>query len=323
MNKQIVPKNKQRGDLLINVALGLVVIIVLLVAGAHLLRNFKNEQLANVAVKRIETIADAAQRHFMQSIIAGNATDSLNNYPINTAELITDGFIDPCSNADELAGLCLNITKMPWVDALNADVFVTLTRFTDPADNYPAFNLSFDISNITPIKFRNIVRSKMIRFPDYTEAGGVITIGFTRPGTAVTMDNLVKKDGTEPMLNDWDYGGFYLDNVRDISFSGVNDRTALTGSVKVGSLVTSGTSGTSVPKPTCPSDYVARIEVSVKGVTAVGSALPYNLKAVASWAVDNGTDWLVRYRATAEDVNGVKTYFHDGAVTYFTWCDFI
>ena len=120
-----------------------------------------------------------------------------------------------------------------------------------------------------------------------------------------------------------DYGGFYLDNVRDISFTGLTDRTALTGTVKVGSLVTSGATGTSVAKPTCPTDYQPRIEVAVKGITATGSDLPYNLKAVAAWAVDNGVDWLVRYRATGEDVDGVKTYFDDGAVTYFTWCDFI
>lgn len=322
MRKQRALRKKQKGDLLLNVGLGLIVLTVLMISGAQLLRNLKNDRLAKVAVTRIKTIADAAQRHFMEAVIGGSAPNSLNNYPIDINELITDGFIDQCTDANEVAGNCLNITKMPWVTSSNTDVVVNLTRFLDSADNYPAFSISFDISNIRPIKFRNVVRTRMLEFPNYTEASGVITISFTRPGTAVTMDNLVKKDGSEPMLDDWDYGGFYLDNVRDISFSGVTDRTALTGSVKVGSLITSGTSGSAVTKPTCPSDYTARIEVSVKGITAVGSALPYNLKAVSAWAVDNGTNWLVRYRATAEDVNGAQTYFHEGAVTYFTWCDF-
>ncbi|QFT13400.1 hypothetical protein [Vibrio sp. THAF190c] len=323
MNRQPSLRKKQKGDLLVNVALGLIVLIVIAVSGARVLRNLKQEQLANIAVNRIMTVQDAAQRHFMESVLSGSAPDSLNNYPLNINELIADGYIDACSDANEVAGLCLNQTKLPWVTAGNADVVLNLVRFSDPADNYPAFRLSFDISNIQPIRFRNVVRSKLIEIPNYTEAGGVVTITFTRPGTAVTMDSLVSRDGSDPMTADWDYGGFYLDNVRDISFTGLTDRTALTGTVKVGSLVTSGATGTSVTKPTCPTDYQPRIEVAVKGITATGSDLPYNLKAVAAWAVDNGVDWLVRYRATGEDVDGVKTYFDDGAVTYFTWCDFI
>ncbi len=316
-------RRKQRGDLLINVSLGLVALTIIMLAGAQLLRNLKNEQIAKVAVKRIELIEEAAQRHYFEAMISGSAPDSLNNYPASVNELVLDGHLDNCTNANELAGLCINVTKMPWVSAGNNDVFVNLTRFLDPADNYPAFRLSFDISNIQPIGFRNVVRSKLMQFPNYTEAGGVVSMTFKRPGTAVSLNTLVNRDGTTPMNDDWDFGNHYLDNVKDISFNGVTDRTALTGSVKIGSLVTSGTSGSPITKPSCPTDYEPRIEVSVKGITATGSALPYNLKAVAAWAVDSGANWLVRYRATGEDVNGNKTYFNDGAVTYFTWCDFI
>lgn len=320
--KQSTLRSKQRGDLLINVSLGLVALTVIMLAGAQFFKKLKNEQIANVAVKRIEIIEEAAQRHYFEAMTTGSAPDSLNNYPSSVNELVLDGHLDSCTNANEIAGLCINVTKMPWVSAGNNDVFVNLTRFVDPADNYPAFRLSIDISNIQPIGFRNVVRSKLMRFPNYSEAGGVVTMSFRRPGTAVSLNTLVSRDGSSPMTDDWDFGNHYLDNVKDISFNGVTDRTALTGSVKIGSLVTSGTAGTPITKPTCPTDYEARIEVSLKGVTANGSALPYNLKAIAAWAVDNGANWLVRYRATGEDVNGNKTYFNDGAVTYYTWCDF-
>jgi hypothetical protein len=323
--KSIQLRKKQRGDLLINVALGLVALSILVTFAAQVLKQIKDEQLANVVVDRIELIHDAAQRHYQNAVISGASPDSITNYPLDTAELILEGFIDECTSVNERNGLCINNTKLPWVDASNNDAVITLNRFLDPSDNYPSFSLSLNLNNAKPIQLRNIIRAKLIEFPNYTEASGIVTIPFARPGTAVSLETLVRRDGSTQMTDDWDFGNHYLDNVKDISFAGLTDRTALTGTVKIGSLVTTGSSGTAVTKPTCPTDYEARIEVAVKGITANGASLPYNLKAVAAWAIQNPSNsgqWLVRYRATGEDVNGNKQYFEEGAVTYYTWCDF-
>lgn len=317
-------RHKQHGVGLISFALALLGATIFLLGIAQYLQALKYENLTNITAKRFEHLQNAAQRHYMDSIQSGAATTkSIKAYPADVKELINDGYIEKCTASNEQAGLCIDQSKLPWVDSSNVDMKMSVNPVIDPSDSYPAFDISFDIGNVQPIKFRNLIRSKMIQFANYSERNNVITIRTTRPGTALAYDAFVLKDGSKKMDDNWDFGAVYLDNVKDMSFSGVNDRTALTGSIKIGSKYIRGSAGEYVPKPTCPSGYESKIEVLVKAISGKSSALPNNLKAVAAWwSHGNSSNWKVHYRATGEDGAGNKRYFYEGSVTYFTWCDF-
>ncbi|WP_428776385.1 hypothetical protein [Vibrio sp.] len=309
---------------MISTALAIVAIIIVSIGIARFLQVAKYEQIAKVAADRLELIHNAMQRAYMDSIQTGVAPNNINAYPASGSALVSGGYIDNCSAAQEAARQCLNVQKLPWVTTSNSDQTIQIQRFTDSADNFPAFRLSFSLAGLTPIKLRNIVRTKLSEYPNYTEdASANVTLTFKRPSAAVSLENLVKKDGSEPMTSDWDFGNFYLDNVRDISYSGLNDRTGLTGLMKLGSVFVPNSSGIVVSKPTCPTGYQANIQVFMAGSGGSnGNNLPYNIRSFAPWYVDQGGSWRVYYRVLGEDSVGNARFYYEGAVAYATWCDF-
>lgn len=314
-------RRSQRGDALITTSLALVVLIILSVMLARYLQTLSYQNRANLALTRIENVVDAMQRAYMANMVLGVAPNSINAYPGNGAALIAAGYLENCIAADEANGLCINRLKLPWVDSSNNDETIDITTFIDPADNHPAFTVTFSLGNIYPVKQRNIIRTRISQLPDYTEDGSNnVTITYTRPGSEVSLENLVRRDGSTPMTADWDFGDVYLDNVKDISFTGISDRTALTGSLKLGSVLVSSSAGVSVAYNTCQAGYTPQIEVWTQSLGT--STLQYNVKAFASWYVDDGSKWIVHFRSTAENSSGTKTYYYTGTVVYATWCDF-
>ncbi|MFC5079639.1 hypothetical protein VTH8203_00840 [Vibrio thalassae] len=318
---------RQQGDILVGTLISLVILIIVTLMLAQAAKQWQYEQTAAVAVNRITVVQDAMQRGYINAITQGVAPNNIAAYPASRANLIALDLIEACSIGQEIAGQCIDQTKLPWVTMTNADQLMTITPFIDPSDNYPAFNITFSIANIAPMKKRMIIRNAISQLPNYTEdAAGNVTIAFTRPGSSVAQDNLVRRDGTAPMTADWDYGNFdlnnvkYINNVDDISFKNITDRTALTGSIKLGSVVISNSSGVLVAKPACPSGYTAQIQVWT--VSLGTTDLQYNVKNFASWDVDSGNHWRIYFRSTAENSSGNKSYFYQGVVAYGTWCDF-
>ncbi|MFL7013599.1 hypothetical protein [Enterovibrio norvegicus] len=324
LRNRTLPK-RQRGANILSVSLGLIALIVVGLMLARAVQTYKHEQVALVTEKRIEYVHKAMQRAYLNAVTGGLSPSDLAAYPANSAALLATGHIPPCDDISELAGLCLNQLKLPWVDIANVDEQIDIQTFADPSDNYPAYSLTFSVTGINPIKLRNIVVSRLSQLPGFANDGaGGITLTFTRPGTAINYENLVKKDGSEPMTDDWDYGGFYLDNVKDISFSEMTDRTAITGTVKIGSAFIPDNTGISIDKHTCPDGYVAEIEPWVVGMGGSDAVdLGYNFRSFSTWPQDNGSSWQLYFRALGEDSSGNPRFYYEGAIAYATWCDFL
>lgn len=314
---------KQRGVTLISVSLALVAIIVISVMAARGFQNLRFEQVAKVTFSRVENIHDAMQRAYMSAITSGVNPSDINTYPSDSAQLVSLGYIDSCPNAAEAAQECINQLKLPWVSASNIDEQITISTSLDPSDNYPTFTLSFSIAGIQPVKQRNLIRAKLAELPNYTEnASGIVSFNFKRPASTVMYENLVSRDGSKTLTDTWDIGGQYIVNIKDIAFADLNDRTAVTGLLKMGSVSVSDSGGVDIQKISCPAGYTASIEPWAGTVGGLDeSDMPYNTRGSHAWYVDNGTDWRLFYRALGENENGIPTYFYKGVVTYATWCD--
>ncbi len=323
-------RKRQKGLTAVEALFGVIVLTIFGIASMQVFQRWSYETTAEVALKRIINISDVMQRAYIDSITRGTAPNDINAYPQDVASLIAQSWIPNCTPAQELAGQCIHEAKLPWVTTANTDQMMTVTRFADPIDNFPAFRISFSLAGIPSITQRNVIRNRISTLPNYTEnAANTVTLTYTRPGSAVALENLVSRDGSNPMTADWDYGGFDLNNVRhindvnDISFEGVTDRTALTGSVKIGSSRIDTNGGINVPKPTCPTTPITyEPQIQVWTVALSTSNLVYNVKGFAAWEVDQGTSWQVFFRSIAEDTNGNQGYFYEGVVGYATWCDF-
>lgn len=323
MRRPTIIRHNQTGNALVSVSLAVVALITISLIIAQGVRIYKYEQIAMVAMKRVEFVHDAMQKYYMDEISTGTSPSDTSAYPSSRSELISSGYIEECKPADEKAGKCLDMTKLPWVTTSYDDQKMSINVDTGP-DGYPEFDLSLSVAGLEPTKLRNIVKSKLTQLPGFSDDGaGTITFTFSRPGQAVNFESLVSRDGSKPMTDNWDYGNYYLENVKDISFTGINDRTAITGMVKMGSVYVDDNQGEPLNKPDCPTGYKPGIEVWTVGMGGSDpDNLGYNTRSFAAWYTDDSDKWTLYFRSLAEDSGGTPTFFYQGAVAYATWCEF-
>lgn len=60
-------------------------------------------------------------------------------------------------------------------------------------------------------------------------SGNVVYAQHGKPGTEPALSAFIKKDGTTPLEGEWDVGGQGISNVKDITITGMNNRTVLSG----------------------------------------------------------------------------------------------
>ncbi len=56
-----------------------------------------------------------------------------------------------------------------------------------------------------------------------------VTATYGKPGTEPALDALVRRDGTRTLTAEWDVGGQWISNVRDMTLSGMTNRTIMSG----------------------------------------------------------------------------------------------
>lgn len=315
---------KNKGFTVVQMVITITMLTIIFASLAKVKINNGYYTFASITEKRVETVVNAMQQAYMANISSGTSSDSTSAYPSDIDSLIDAGFLSSCSEEDEESGDCINNAKLPWIDSDGNDEQMVIAVTSNATDNYPQFTITFDISTIEPYAKRAIVKSRLSQIPSFTYDDGVVTLTFQRPGNTVNDENLVARDGTRSMTNDWDFGDVnlnnvkYLNNVQDISIKGVTDRTVLTGLRKTGSLVITSSAGATVTKPDCPDNYTPEIELSLIGLGVTD--VEYSIKGFATWKVESSDYWTVYFRSTAENESGTKKYFYEGTVKYDTWC---
>lgn len=94
--------------------------------------------------------------------------------------------------------------------------------------------------------------------PLATVTGYTVSATYGRPGTEPALENLVRRDGTTSLTSEWDVGGYGISNVKDMTITGLTNRTVVQGLNYSTVVQNSGT----VSKLTCPSGYTNHIFVS-------------------------------------------------------------
>ena len=56
-----------------------------------------------------------------------------------------------------------------------------------------------------------------------------VTATYGKPGTEPALSAFIKKDGTTPLEGEWNVGGYGIGNVKDITITGMDNRTVLSG----------------------------------------------------------------------------------------------
>lgn len=308
---------KQSGFLMIDLLLGMTAILVLMAMWAKWQNTQYLENQARMVRERIEYIIDKSQQYYMSRVIVdGNPSTDTDNYPSSYSVLTDADYINACSATEEANYECVDYSALP-VGEGETVVF----NVTTDADGWPELELSFDISSETNTKQKHLVQKSVGQIPGYSMTSDVVTITVSRPGTALAYDSLVHTDGSVTMKENWDYGGVALENVSDISFTDLPDRTAITGLLKNGSEYIDDSGGYDVSKPSCPTGYTPTIATYYIGT---GGTKQYaEVSNIDTWWVSNGTsDWTIYTRFIGrEAADSDLDFIYQGNVGYFTWCD--
>lgn len=306
-------------ELLVSVSIMAVVLLFI----AKGMDSFKTLSKATTVKWRVQHVADAMQRYYTDYVIGGGDPTYVTGYPADMDTLKASPYLNACTAEQAIAGECIDFAVLP----IGGGEPLTIT--TSIVGGYPEFALSFSIASAETNQYYRDLKMELSKIAGFTldTATDIVTIQYQRPGNLVNMNNKVSRDGSTPMTNDWDFGGFDLDNVRfikeveDISIKGVNDRTVLTGLRNTGSVIVRNNNGVLTPKPTCPTGYTPQIEVSKVG-TGVSSVI-YEPRNDLAWTIDEGTQWRIMYRVSGKKTNTSSTphsIIYEGVVAYSTWC---
>ncbi|WP_210467457.1 hypothetical protein [Vibrio crassostreae] len=254
-------------------------------------------------------------------LVDNTASTDITIYPQNMAELQAGGLIPVCSAADFQNQLCVDYTVLPW--GAGAGEQIIISRRLD-ANGFAQATITFNVNTEQREDMRRLFRRELGKVFGYTEdAAGQVTYTIDRPSESVMLSGFVSTDGQTPMQpGSWDFGGSTtLDNVQDISFAGITDRTAITGLLKNGSVSVTNLGGVRVTKPSCPATYSPTITTYLIGL---GGNTEYSeVGNFDTWYEDiSSTEWSVHIRFAGLRVGQTTRAWHYvGGVGFFTWCD--
>ena len=176
----------------------------------------------------------------MDKIVSSVSPNDITAYPASLLALEgVGGYLAPCSPENVASGLCYDYKYLPFGEDVNGEEMIITPRLD--AQGYPEFTLTFSLADIPDERKYFKLRDQLSRIPSFTiDVNDNVTLLYARPANAIHFQNLVPKDGSEPMTADWDYGGHDLNNVRyineveNISVKGMNDRTLVFGLSRTG-----------------------------------------------------------------------------------------
>lgn len=170
----------------------MIMVLVILVSISVIAGNWmKSKRLENEAIKGAEQYKMAIAAVMRYRHVTGA-------WPANTAQLVP-------------SYLSLETLTMPWGNTLG------LTQ------SGQLIQLFVDIPNVT---IRGIFSAQV---PAPAISGIRVTGSYGPPGSEPALSAFLKKDGTTPLLGEWDVGNQNIGNIRDMSISGLNNRTVTSG----------------------------------------------------------------------------------------------
>lgn len=174
-------------------------------------------------------------------------------WPIGVSDLIFSGFIRDCTGSAKSNGDCRDPRLTIWGDAL------TLEPGVQNGDMLlPVLDITIPLASV-PTEDRPLIEATLLNnLPNSHLVNGQIELALGRPGTEVSHDAFVRTDGTRPLTAAWDVGNQHISGVKDITFAGLQDKTAVGGLTWTHIVDNSSV----VPVVDCPAPLVEKVFVT-------------------------------------------------------------
>jgi competence protein ComGC len=318
---------KQAGLSLAEVSISLLIVSIIYLGFIRTMADTANASEAATIRARLEYVVDNIQRYYMvQIIVSGLSPSDSDAYPDSLEALeLLGGYIEECDEENVKDGLCFDYKYLPIGNGDDGEEII-YTRETD-SNGYPQFTLAFSLATMPDSRKYNALYKELSQIPSFTiDSSDNVTLTYTRPANAVHLENLVARDGSTEMTDDWDYGGYdindirYINNVSNISINGMDDLTVVSGLSRTGVAYVTTSSGISVDKLTCPTGYDSKIAVWAGSVG--GDETLYDTRNVSAWAIESTSSWTLYYRVAALESadDDVWDWHYKGTVGYSLSC---
>lgn len=288
-------RRKQSGFTLIELSM---VLPVILFVGMIIFNEMRQQRIEAAAEQQgnriIELFAKAAERY--QVLAKTNNTISPTNFPSSIQVLINEGYIGNCAASDASSGNCRPMTETLWGDVISVRTYGVAGNPT-----IPRFELTIPLAKV-PAEQRNDVAAGLLSsLPFATVSGTNIVAEIGRPGTEVSHDNFYMLDGSRALKGDMNAAGHSIENVKDLSISGLTNRTVLSGlawgNVQQNNQI--------VPLVACPTNRGTR-KVTVIPLSFSKNGYPFNKMGAVEGRFDGARAYV---RIWETDQNGTQAWF--------------
>lgn len=288
-------RKSQSGFTLIELSIVLPVLIFVSMIVYNEMRQQRIDSAAEQQGLRIaELFSKAAERYQVTS--KSNNTVTPTNFPSSIQVLINEGYIRNCTVSDASAGNCRPMTETLWGDAISVRTYGVAGNPT-----IPRFELTIPLAKVPADQRNDVAAGLLSSLPFATVSGTNIVAEIGRPGTEVAHDNFYMLDGSRALKGNMNAAGYAIENVKDLSISGLTNRTVLSGlawgNVQQNNQIVSLVS--------CPTNRGTR-KVNVIPLSYSKNGFPFNKMGAVEGRFD-GTRAYVRIWET--DQNGTQAWF--------------
>ncbi|MEZ8191760.1 hypothetical protein [Vibrio sp. 1F279] len=308
---------KQRGVGLVEFILTLVLSLIIFIAALPFYNDYQTDKKAKAYSEHIRGLIERIHQYQYYKITEeGVDATSKASWPATLDNLMNDypeQYWGSCTIDQELNSECKLPDYVPWSHSRLSTYFYTdLTHI--PAFNehlvirIPLSELASDPKEWT--RYSNV----LIDIPGAERAGNDIHITLRQATLALMYENIVMRDGSATLTEDWDVGGQHgITNAKDYTIAG-KDKDGKDRQISVARGLSTkqyANDGNKIEKPTCPSSLAPHIWMSVARTnvtadyTATGSVIPNS--------TDNGKYWTITVKQRVIKNDTGQAYINNGA----------
>lgn len=300
---------KQRGVGLVEFILTLVLSLIIFIAALPFYNDYQTDKKAKAYSEHIRGLIERIHQYQYYKITEeGVDATSQASWPTTLDNLMNDypeQYWGSCTIDQELNSECKLPDYVPWSPSRLQTYFYTdLTHI-------PVFNEHLVIRIPLHELDKNAKEwtrwsSVLIDIPGAKRAGNDIDITLRQATLALMYENIVMRDGSVTLTEDWDVGGAHgITNAKDVTLR-ASDGSQIPVSSKL-SESTTARHGEWVDKPQCISGQTAQANLSIASIdvdtryyTLLGGLKPYILSQTATqWRV--GMSISVKVNSTGQE----------------------
>ncbi|MFA0053274.1 type IV pilin protein [Vibrio echinoideorum] len=314
---------KQRGFGLIETVITLSLILAIVGISYPAYHNYQEDEKAKAYGEHIRGLIERIHQYQYYKITEeGVDATSKASWPATLDNLMNDypeQYWGSCTIDQELNGECKLPDYVPWSPSRLPTYFYTDITHIPALNEHLVIRMPLSELASDPKEWARW-SSVLIDIPGAERAGNDIDITLRQATLALMYENIVMRDGSATLTEDWDVGGDYgITNAKDVTLK-ASDGSQIAMSQRMASI-TRAKHGEWVEKPKCIKGQVAQATLSIASLdidtryyTALAGVKPYIInKNDSHWQV--GLSIRVKQKST-----GRETVVDSGLVSVAAYC---